>query len=162
MSESKKNKIEDFFASYQNTIKVLSGLIIALTFLITADNYINNQIEDKITDETYMDKLSKVLRPFSIFDINGTIIYDHGGESFIQEITVQKNSNREIKHINIKTKSFLQTAPILIYVGYGNYAYTSKKTSTYMWEYDLASYSVLTPPSATSQLSQFFMVEVVP
>ncbi len=86
MSESEKNTIESFFVSYQNTIKLLSGFVIAITFFITADNYINNQIEAKITDKKYMDKLSKVLRPFSTFDFNGTITYDHGGESYIQKI----------------------------------------------------------------------------
>ena len=62
------NKVENFFAEYKNTITVVSGLIIVVSFFFVADDYINNQIEQKITDESYIKNLSTVLRPFSIFN----------------------------------------------------------------------------------------------
>ncbi len=105
------NKIEKFFSDYKNTITILSGFFVVITFFISADGYINRQIESKITDATYINKLSKTLRPFSIFNQDGVIIYDHGGENFIKKIHVSKNVNGEFNKIIIKTKIFFAKPP---------------------------------------------------
>lgn len=65
------NKIEKFFTDYKNTITIISGVIIVVTFFIGADNYISGKIEEKLTDEAYINSLAKTLRPFAIFNKDG-------------------------------------------------------------------------------------------
>jgi len=161
MNEPEKlNRIERFFTDYKNTITIISGLFIVVTFFIAADNYINNKVEEKITDTAYIHKLAKVLRPFSIFDIQGTITYDHGGENFIEKITVEKEKD-DIKRITIQTKKYLQNPPVLIYVGHDNYAYISKRVNTNMWEYNLSSYNLLIDGTTGGKIEPFFIIEIM-
>jgi hypothetical protein len=155
------NKIEKFFSEYKNTITIISGILIVIGFFIAADNYIGNEIEKKITDETYINKLAHVLRPFSIFDKKGVIQYDHGGERYIENIDIQKKDDGDFQSIIITTKEFLQNPPILIYIGYDNYAYTSERVDTYKWKFNLSSLDVLILSGENSdKFDPIFIVEI--
>ncbi len=154
------NKIEQFFSEYKNTITVISGILIVISFFIAADNYINNAIEKKITDETYINRLARVLRPFAIFDKEGVIQYDHGGERYIEDIDPQKNKDGEFESIIITTKEFLQNPPILIYIGYDNYAYTSERIDTYKWKFKLSILHTISAPLKSEKLDPIFIVEI--
>jgi hypothetical protein len=154
------NKIEHFFTEYKNTITVLSGLVIVLSFFMAATNYINSEIEKKITDETYINKLSKTLRPFAIFDLNGAIQYDHGAEKYIEKIEIKKKENGDISTIKIITRVFLQNPPILNYTGYENYAYVSKKIDTYVWLFTLSSQTLLLGGS-NEKFDPIVMIEIL-
>lgn len=95
------NTIESFFRDYKTTLGftlTLIGLVIAY---ITFDNYINAQIDGKITNKEYIQKLSKTLRPFLIFDNNGLVSYDHGASKFIDSINVQYFPYDTIKGNNL-------------------------------------------------------------
>lgn len=154
------NKIEKFFSEYKNTITVISGILIVIGFFIGADNYISNEIEKKITDETYINKLARVLRPFVIFDKKGVIQYDHGGERYIEKIEVQKKKDGGFESIIITTKEFLQNPPILIYIGYDNYAYTSERIDTYKWKFKLSSLDMLIMGGNSEKLDPIFILEI--
>lgn len=154
------NKTEQFFSEYKNTITVISGILIVIGFFIGADNYISNEIEKKITDETYINKLAHVLRPFVIFDKKGVIQYDHGGERYIEKIEVQKKKDGDFESIIITTKEFLQNPPILIYIGYDNYAYTSERIDTYKWKFKLSSLDMLIMGGNSEKLDPIFIVEI--
>jgi len=154
------NKIEQFFSEYKNTITVISGILIVIGFFIAADNYINNAIEKKITDETYINRLARVLRPFAIFDKEGVIQYDHGGERYIEDIDPQKNKDGEFESIIITTKEFLQNPPILIYIGYDNYAYVSERIDTYKWKFKLSILPTISAPLKSEKLDPIFIVEI--
>lgn len=80
MFKTVMNKIEVILRDFKNIITFFLGAIDIITFYLGADNYINNQIEKKITDEKYISKLARVLRPFSNFDKKGIIKYNHRGE----------------------------------------------------------------------------------
>jgi len=166
MNETKENShkqshIEKFFSKYKNTLSIVSGLIILVTFFITADDYINNQIENKITDESYINKLSKTLRPFSIFNEEGAVSYDHGGLKYIKNITFSKNKHGNIDKILLDTSVFLQAAPIISYVGSDNYSFKSTRINTYRWEYKVGSYNVFTDESATEQYDSIWIIEIL-
>lgn len=154
------NKIEQFFSEYKNTITVISGIMIVITFFIVADNYISNKIEKKITDETYINKLARVLRPFVIFDKKGVIQYDHGGERYIEKIDVQEKKDGDLESIIITTKEFLQNPPILLYIGYDNYAYDSERIDTYKWKFKLSSLNLLIMEGNSEKLDPIFIVEI--
>jgi len=155
------NKIESFFTEYKNTITVISGLLIVLSFFMVATNYINNEIENKITDETYINKLSKILRPFAIFDINGVIQYDHGAENYIENIEVTKQDNGDISAIKVSSKVFLQTPPITNYTGHENYAYVSERIDTHIWLFNMSSVSVTMNPKKTEKYAPILMIEIL-
>ena len=154
------NKVEQFFSEYKNTITVISGILIVIGFFIGADNYISNKIEKKITDESYINKLARVLRPFVIFDKKGVIQYDHGGERYIEKIEVQKKKDGDFESIIITTKEFLQNPPILIYIGYDNYAYNSERIDTYKWKFKLSSLDMLVLSGNSEKIDPIFMVEI--
>ena len=156
------NKIERFFSEYKNTITIISGILIVIGFFICADNYISNEIEKKITDETYINKLARVLRPFVIFDKKGVIQYDHGGEHYIEKIDIQKKEDGDFESIIITTKEFLQNPPILIYIGYDNYAYTSERIDTYKWKFKLSTLDMLAIGGGknSEKLDPIFIMEI--
>lgn len=158
------NKIEKFFSEYKNTITVISGILIVVTFFIGAANYISNEIEKKITDQSYISKLARVLRPFVIYriiDKKAVMQYDHGGERYIDNFEIQKKKNGDLESIIITTKEFLQNPPILIYIGYDNYAYSSERIETYKWKFKLSSYAVIAAPSRSEKVEPIFIVEIL-
>ncbi len=113
-NNSRTNNIERFFSDYKSTITVISGFLIVVTFFITADDYINTRIEEKITDETYINNLALVLRPFALFDQKGVIQYDHGAVRYIKEIDIEEKGYR-VKSVVITTREYLKNPPILQY-----------------------------------------------
>jgi len=119
------------------------AVIAIITFYFTGSSYISNKIDEKITDNTYINNLAKVLRPYSIFDKDGTITYDHGGERYIKNIETIKNEKGEFESVIITTKDYLQNPPILTYIGYDNYAYSTEKIDTYKWKFNLRSLSLI-------------------
>ena len=155
------NKIEKFFGDYKNTLTVVSGILIVVGFFIGADNYISNEIEKKITDESYIRNLAIVLRPFAIFNKRGVIQYDHGGVRYIEKIEVQQKKDGDFESIIITTKGFLQNPPILQYIGYDNYAYTSERIDTYKWKFKLSSPSVLIMADKYEKMDPIFIVEII-
>ncbi len=156
------NAIESFFTDYKNTITILSGLFIVCGFFFTAADYINSQIEKKITEDTYISKLSKELRPFSIFNIKGVMQYDHGGEKYIKKIEVVTGNQKEIKLVRLHSKVFLQTAPILNYTGMDTYAVKSNRLDTNIWEYKFGSHDLLTMnPKDLEVMEPIFMIEIL-
>jgi len=156
------NKIERFFSDYKNTITVISGILIVVGFFIGADNYISDKIDEKITDESYINKLAQVLRPFAIFDKKGTIQYDHGGERYIEKINVNIKKDGDFDSIVITTKEFLQNPPILIYIGYDNYAYSSERIDTYKWKFKLSSldFLIFSGKDKSEKIDPVFIVEI--
>ena len=155
------NKIEKFFTDFKNTITTILGLLIVVGFFFTAHNYISNEIERKITDDSYISKLARVLRPFSIFNKDGVIQYDHGGERYIDKIDVQKDKDGDIESIILTTRGFIQNPPILFFIGYVNYAYTSERIDTYKWKFKLSSMPFATfGSSKMEKLDPIFIVEI--
>lgn len=156
------NKIESFFAEYKNTITIISGLFIVCSFFIAATDYINSRIEKKITDETYINKLSEELRPFSVFDVKGVMQYDHGGEKYLKKIEVIGEKLGEIKSVRIHTKTFLQNAPILNYTGMKTYAVKSHRVDSYIWEYKFGGYDLVTFNSKDLELLEpIILIEIL-
>jgi hypothetical protein len=155
------NKIEKFFSEYKNTITIISGILIVIGFFIGADNYIGNEIEKKITDETYISKLARILRPFAIFDKRGVIQYDHGAERYIDKIEIQEKKDGNLESIIITTKEFLQNSPILLYLGYDNYAYTSERVDTYKWKFKLSSMTLVADSTPYEKIEPVFIVEIM-
>ena len=101
------HKIEKFISEYWNTLKFTTLIIALICFWMAFDNYINNQIENKINDNNYIESLARSLRPFCVFDESGVIAYDHGAEEFINAINIKERT------ITIEFNRFFQHVPLL-------------------------------------------------
>ncbi|MCP4269902.1 MAG: hypothetical protein GY777_30740 [Candidatus Brocadiaceae bacterium] len=108
----------------KTTISIIIGISILFGFLFGINEFLDNKIENKITDNDYVYKLSKTLHPFCIFNRKGIINYNHGVyDVYIDDIKVinqklQTNKNdKTLGKITIYTKEYLQMAPLLEYIG---------------------------------------------
>ena len=137
---------------------MFSGAIVLITFLIVADGYISNKIDEKITNDTYVNELAKVLRPFSIADGKGVITYDHGAEKYIEKIVPSKNKHGDFESVTITTKIFLKEAPLVNIIDANNYLYRSERIGTYTWKINAGSASAVMDVSAITKTFQPIIV----
>lgn len=130
------SKLNEFIK--QNTyVFGLSGLIATIIGLfITADNYLDSKIEQKITDTAYIKKLSNQLRPFLIFNDQGIVTFDHGAYEKIKNIEVNFNN----KNIIVETTEFLQNAPFINAVGANSYSFETERIGSKKWQYNMLYY----------------------
>lgn len=159
-NQKKINSIERFFRDFKETITIAMGILIVITFFFGAANYVDNEIEKKITDETYLNRLAKILRPFAIFNKDGAIQYDHGAERYIQKIDVKSKKDGDYESIIITTKIFLQNAPLLLYYGYDNYAINCKRIDTNKWLFELSSPNLIAWGDKYQKIDPVFMIEI--
>lgn len=115
------------------------GLIIALVVLFFAfDNYLYDKIDSRIKDPDYIEKLSKTLRPFLIFDQNEIVIYDHGAMTYVDSISVRAINPTHLTQIRLYANSYLQLAPLIESLGPHIYEFHPKRGKGNIWIYDLA------------------------
>ena len=137
-------KIDDFISNYTNIIKLLAFIVSVLFIFFAFDTYINNSIEKQLTTEYYLSKLSQTLRPFCLFDMTGTIIYDHGvHETYIDSIKVNKYRSKKDRQENkfdeiiIYTSKYLRTAPLIEYISYDLVIiHESERINNKIWVYN--------------------------
>lgn len=161
MGEQPLNPVESFFKEFKNTLNIILGLTVIIGFYMGADNYINNQIDDKINDPKYLSVLSEKLRPFSIVNESGTVIRDHGGISYIHSPNITKGEDGDINKIIIKTKKYLEVAPLLFFMGSPDYTYQSSRTSTDTWTYDVKSPSYLALENSAEPYETLVVIEIL-
>ncbi len=136
--------IEEFIGKFKNIINFIILIVTLVTFKILSEDYINNRIEKRITDDKYIEKLSTSLRPFLIFNNNGIVTYDHGGLKYIKDIKLSKNKGGYLEKIVITTNDiFLNNAPILNCIGSDNYSFESSRPGNYSWEYKIGGYEAM-------------------
>jgi hypothetical protein len=158
------NKVENFFTEYWNTLKFLTVVGTVILAFFALDQYLDDKIENKITDDTYIGELSRTLRPFLVFDNDGIIKYDHGALTFIDSIRVKHTTDRWADTINIYTKSLLQEAPLLQFIGAYLYSYEVTRTSNFCWTFDMrpSTYLGLAHPEKNKPiLDDFFTLEIL-
>jgi hypothetical protein len=129
--------LEHVLTEYKNTIKFLTVLGTIVIVYFGVDQYLDSKIENKITDDSYIAQLSKTLRPFLVFNNDGVVIYDHGGLNFIDSIKINHSDNRWADTIFIFSKSYLQEAPLIQFIGAYLYSYEAKRISNFCWAYDM-------------------------
>lgn len=130
--------IEKFLEEYKNISKILLTFIALIGFYIAFNNYINSQIENKITDTKYIQNLSSTLRPFIIFNEDGIITYNHGGEKYIDSIKIEYSKNLGKawpNSIKVYSNQFLSNSPLLDYIGVYNFTYDVERTKNNTWTF---------------------------
>jgi hypothetical protein len=152
------SKLNDFIANNSNIFKLIGSIAVIVTIFIAVDGYIDTKIERKITDTTYISKLSKQLRPFLIFDENGVVQYDHGAESKIKDISVDFDK----ESIVIETSEFMQLAPFIFTVGSETFSLEPKRIDNKKWRYTMLYYrSLAISGGSTKEPKTNFVLEIL-
>ena len=152
----KKN--DEFF------IKLLSVFLVLASLFLIFDNYLNDKIDDKIASN--IERSSKSIRPFLIFDENETRVYDHGAYSnYINEIKVEfkmrNDSLKVIETIIVYPKQYLQIAPLLEPLGADRYDITSINRHKFAWVYTLNALQIYTPGKSETKTPNKFRLEIL-
>lgn len=122
-------KIDTLIEENWNIIKLILLILPLVGGYVAFDDYISNQIEKQITSASYIEKLSKSLRPFLIFNGNGIIVYDHGGADIIKSIEIYDKEDT----INVQFNKFIKDAPLLMVVGANQYTYKAERGKNFSW-----------------------------
>lgn len=92
-----------------NFIKWSFGLgvaaIVVIASLAAVDYYIEKKVNDAISDEELIKKISSRVRPSMIFDQNGSILADMGAWQFISDLNVSENTQGFVDKITISMKN---------------------------------------------------------
>ena len=71
----------------------LIGIILITTTIIGTlyglSIYIDNRITKIVTSREFSEKLSREVRPYIIFAINGSILFDGGGMQYLEDVTIE-------------------------------------------------------------------------
>ncbi len=140
------------------TLPSIITILVILGGLFAFNDFLNNRIDNRINDAEYISKLSKSLRPYLIFNQNGSIVYDHGAESLLDSISVDFilnfNMDKPIKII-IYPKKFLKVKPLLECLTGIGYQEKASRHGFKSWEY------VLDVNSYGEAENNLFMIEIL-
>ena len=102
------------------SIGIVGALIGAASMYFSLINRINTVVEEKLSNESYMNKIISNLRPYVIFDQNESILIDGGAMEHIESIKVNGETKvlsvglvKLPKEIIISPKKFLAVNPSL-------------------------------------------------
>jgi hypothetical protein len=134
----------------------------SIAIFLAMDPWINKKIEGKIQDSDYIRNLAKMIRPISIANGNGNIIYDRGGEDYIRDIVVETDG-KTFKSITIKTKQHLRDAPLITIIFNRNYTYRAEKVDTWDWKINFDTPPVVWLEGPDSNISDAkIVIEILP
>jgi len=131
-------KINDSIKSYWHIYKLLSLILAILGFFLLFDGYLNNSINNQITNNDNISKISKSLRPYFLINLNGNIIYDHGAYKYINFIKMEPDTIIDITKIKsfklgLNFKKPLQIQPIVDNLSSHEFIITLKRFGTTGW-----------------------------
>jgi hypothetical protein len=141
---------KDLLMDWKNALKAVSAIVVFVGAWYGLNAHVLNLIENKINDPSFIQKVSREVRPSSIFDHNASVLADSGGMRYINEITVAlDDKTKEPNRITLSPNRFLGTAPIVECL---NSSFDMKATrgKKYDWTYELSS-----PPYAVFGKSKY-------
>lgn len=125
MDVSKKNVIKGFGS--------IIGLIIAL---VTINQIIDFKINKKIYNNEFLSKIAIRVRPFAIFNANGSIIVDKGAMEYLENIEVIPKKNSRIpRKIILSPKKLLEQPPIITSIDQPSVIAKPERSKGIKWEY---------------------------
>ncbi|MBN2103788.1 hypothetical protein JW835_07085 [bacterium] len=121
--------------------------------LIVFDDYIDNQIDRKINNLEYIEKISLNIRPFLLFDHSGKIKYDHGAVQYIDSLIVKKTGINKLNehvdgfepdfNVSVYFNTLFTTAPLLEYIGSSGSYIKPIQGENKIWHYSIVIFTIL-------------------
>lgn len=122
------------------TLAIIIAILTILGGLFVFDDFLNTRIDNRINDADYISRLSKSLRPYLIFNQNGSIVYDHGAEILLDSISVDMKLSFDFDKpitITIHPKKFLKIKPLLECLTDISYQEKASRYGFKSWKYIL-------------------------
>ena len=135
-------------------ITLLVIILITLTIIGTLYGlsiYIDNRITKIVTSREFSEKLAKDLRPYVIFDINGSILFDGGGMQYLEDVTIEPVQEASdtgqypnyAKRIIVSPTENLSYPPIVTALTMHYFIKPSiKRGNKYQWIYECAPHII--------------------
>jgi hypothetical protein len=130
----------------------IASIIITVAGVVAAiyglSAWIDYRVEALISDDRFVQKLSRNLRPFVIFDSRSSIIYDQGAMDQIDRIQVdtsRSEGNLVVRRIIVSPKHFLLSPPLLDCIDLTLNIYQPTRGQKFDWVYNLAEETISGP-----------------
>jgi len=92
----------------KSILKTCATVLAVILTLFAIQQYIGYLVDKKVHEENFIDNIASRVRPFVIFDQNGSILAEKGARKFIDKIEVERNKKDGVP-ISVKvafTKAF--------------------------------------------------------
>ena len=171
---TEKNKIKAV-----TIFKVFIGITLLVIILITITTlgtlyglsiYIDNRITKIVTSREFIDKLAKNVRPYVIFDINGSILFDAGGMQYLEDVKIEPVQEASdtgqypnyAKRIIVSPRENLSYPPIVTALAMHYFIKPSiKRGKKYQWVYECVPLIIPKDGSIASEGTLQFRLEIV-
>ena len=126
------------------TMKNIGAIIVVVAGIYGSLRFIDGRIEHAVNDEQFIKKVSSHVRPYIIFDLNGSILVDGGASQYLEKLEVEEadskfndNYDHTIK-IVVTPTDHLAYPPLLEKLGAGRIMLTPnpKRGNEHQWVYD--------------------------
>ena len=100
--------------------------------------FIDSRIKKKLGDSEFLKRVSRLLRPYAIFNEKGEVIVDRGAMSFIEDIEILLSEKEKLpQKITIKLKEHKATAPILLSLDNDMCTIKESRGKKFEWAYNI-------------------------
>ena len=159
--------------------KVFIGITFLIIILITItiigtlyglSIYIDNRITKIVTSREFSEKLAKDLRPYVIFDVNGSILFDGGGMQYLEDVTIEPVQEASdtgqyphyAKRIIVSPRENLPYPPILTALTMHYFIKPDiKRGKKYQWIYECVPHIIPKDGSIAYEGTLQFRLEIV-
>jgi hypothetical protein len=140
----------------------ITTCITILTLIVTLfalQYYLDYLVNKKVHEENFIDNVASRVRPFVIFDQNGSILAEKGARKFINQIEVERSKKGGIPtRIKVDFTQAFGVVPILECLD-DRFVITHKRGKMYEVDYDLGPIAEITLRNSISNWR--FRLEVV-
>lgn len=139
-------------------IALLGFLITVINITLSVGPFIDLRVKNAISNEKFIRKLSKRIRPYAIFNENSSILHDSGAMEFIDDISVKTSYDENgfgTLVIKIKPNRFFSFPPTIETFGPWGLEIKAKRGKKFNWIYDCSIFSSQNSPDHKNDPIQF-------
>jgi hypothetical protein len=140
--ENDEPKSKKWLKPFRSGLAAITTIAAIVIVIYGATAWIDFRVETKISDDAFIQKLSRNLRPFVIFDSNNSIVYDQGAMDYIDHIhadTAMIDGCPVVRKITVSPKQFLVTPPLLDCIDLKDHIYRPVRGQKFDWIYELTN-----------------------
>jgi len=114
----------------------LGAVTVVAAALYGFNKYVDSRVENAVTDEAFLRKLSGRVRPYCILDAKGSVLVEGGAWAYIDKLKFDTSTNSELPQKVILTpKAFMQNAPLLTSLDDSSYYFMVERGQGIDWVY---------------------------
>ena len=127
------------FLDKNPVLKAIGYIAAIVVILVGFNGHVRSLVEDTVTDERYLRKLSERVRPYAIFDGKGTVLVDGGAMAYIDGVPKFHAATNDLppQKVVITPNAFMSHAPLLTSLDDSTLFYNYERGQGIDWEYTL-------------------------